>query len=305
MFTEKNISLFNLADRVIKGEFDNGSARKEKLGYLYPLVQNIVNEKLSCSSRISIDDELIEKIAKKSLEGEFGPFNSLNSNLGSVYPLVLNKISQIVQEKIKDKKINEIAKEVMQGKYGNGDFRKKVLGDIYNIVQNKVNEFLELKTRHEFNEKNIEIIAQRAIKGEFNDEQIKIEFEKYYEKIHKKICQFKHINDVEYLTIEELAHNAIEGYYGNGDERKKNLGKLYPIVQNKVNEIVSSNYRHDINEESIQILAERVLKGEFGNGKKRKEKLGELYPFVQNKVNEMLGCTTVYEEKPIPSYVKI
>jgi hypothetical protein len=52
-------------------------------------------------------------------------------------------------------------------------------------------------------------------------------------------------------------------------------------------------------------LADRTIKGEFGNGEDRKEELGELFPFVQNKVNEILGCNTVYEEKPIPSYIKI
>ena len=302
MLIEKNISLYNLADRVIKGEFGNGAERKEKLGYLYPLVQNIVNEKLSCDFRNSIDNELMEKVAKKSLDGVFGSFNTLNLNLGSIYPSVLNKIAEIVQEKVKNKTINEIAKEVMEGKYGNADFRKKVLGDIYNIVQNKVNELLELKKRHEFNEKNIDILTLRVIKGEFNEEQIKKEFENYYDKILKKISE---INDFDNLTIEKLANNVIQGYYGNGEERKKKLGKLYPLVQNKVNELVGSNYRHDIDEVSIQILVDRVFKREFGNGKERKEKLGELYPFVQNKINEKLGFHTVYEEKPIPSYVKV
>ena len=41
------------------------------------------------------------------------------------------------------------------------------------------------------------------------------------------------------------------------------------------------------------------------NGEERKKKLGELFPFVQNRVNEILGCNTVYEEKPIPSYIKL
>ena len=63
--------------------------------------------------------------------------------------------------------------------------------------------------------------------------------------------------------------------------------------------------RYDIDETSIEILAKRVIKGEFGNGKERKNKLGELYPYVQNKVNKMLGCPTVYEEKPKPDYIKL
>lgn len=39
-------------------------------------------------------------------------------------------------------------------------------------------------------------------------------------------------------SIDELAKEVIEGKYGNGEERKINLGSLYQEVQNKVNEIL-------------------------------------------------------------------
>lgn len=37
--------------------------------------------------------------------------------------------------------------------------------------------------------------------------------------------------------IELLAKEIIKGRYGNGNERKKKLGELYPIVQKRVNEL--------------------------------------------------------------------
>lgn len=37
--------------------------------------------------------------------------------------------------------------------------------------------------------------------------------------------------------IELLAKEVIEGRYGNGNERKKKLGELYPIIQKRVNEL--------------------------------------------------------------------
>lgn len=37
--------------------------------------------------------------------------------------------------------------------------------------------------------------------------------------------------------IELLAKEVIKGIYGNGSERKKKLGELYPIVQKRVNEL--------------------------------------------------------------------
>ena len=36
-------------------------------------------------------------------------------------------------------------------------------------------------------------------------------------------------------VINRLAHEAIQGKYGNGEERKKRLGDLYAVVQHRVN----------------------------------------------------------------------
>ena len=292
MEIQKNISLRKLADREIHGEFGNGNERKVKLGYLYPLVQNIVNEKFSSPRRYLIDDVLIEQLAKKALNGVFGPINSRKDNLDYIYPRVHAKMIEIVQEELKGKTIEEIVKEVKIGKYGNGQYRKEFLGDLYKIVQNKVNESLGSKKRYELDKKSIQILEERAKKGEFGKEEI-----------NKIISEAKGI-DLS-LPIEQLAKKVIKGEFGNGKERKDKLGELYPIVQNKVNEMLNCDFRNDIDMRSIEILAKRVIKGEFGNGKERKKKLGELYPFVQNKVNEILGCNTIYEEKPIPNYIKV
>ena len=137
-------------------------------------------------------------------------------------------------------------------------------------MQNKVNESMGNDERYELNERNIEILAERVIKGEFGDEeQQKKEFGDNYEKIQKKICQIKGID--KNLTIEELSNKVIKGELGNNDERKNKLGEFYPIVQNRVNEIVGSDVRLDIDENCLQILAARVIKGEFGDGELEKK----------------------------------
>ena len=289
MEVEKNISLRNLADRVIKGEFGNEKEREIKLGYLYPLVQNIINERNSNDTRYEIDDDLIKELAYKALNGVFGPINNLKKNLDYIYPKVLSKMKQIVQEELKEKKIKTIVEEVKIGKYGDGEYRKFFLGELFYIVQNKVNESLGCNKKYQLDERSMEILAERTKKGEFYEE----------EEIPKKEL------GINQLTIEQLAKKVIKGEFENGIERKNKLGEIYPVVQNKVNEMLGYEFRHDINGKCIEILAKRVIKGEFGNGKVRKEKLGELYPFVQNKVNEILGYNTIYEEKPIPSYIKI
>ena len=44
--------------------------------------------------------------------------------------------------------------------------------------------------------------------------------------------------------IDDLADCTIRGDFGNGNERKENLGPLYPFVQNKVNEKLGIPKRH-------------------------------------------------------------
>ena len=83
------------------------------------------------------------------------------------------------------------------------------------------------------------------------------------------------------LGIEQLATNTVNGKYGNGDERKKKLGKLYGSVQTVINE----RYKAISASESHRLLAKEVLKGNLGNGDERKKNLGSYYSTVQGLIN--------------------
>ena len=83
------------------------------------------------------------------------------------------------------------------------------------------------------------------------------------------------------LGIEQLATNTVNGAYGNGDERKKKLGKLYDSVQIVINE----RYKAISASQSHRLLAKEVLKGNLGNGDERKKNLGSYYNTVQGLVN--------------------
>lgn len=88
-------------------------------------------------------------------------------------------------------------------------------------------------------------------------------------------------SSVNELGIEQLATNTVNGAYGNGDERKKKLGKLYDSVQIVINErfkVISAS-------ESHRLLAKEVLKGNLGNGEERKKNLGSYYNTVQGLIN--------------------
>ncbi len=83
------------------------------------------------------------------------------------------------------------------------------------------------------------------------------------------------------IGIEQLATNTVNGLYGNGDERKKKLGKLYESVQIVINE----RYKVISASESHRLLAKEVLKGNLGNGDERKKNLGSYYNAVQGLIN--------------------
>ena len=83
------------------------------------------------------------------------------------------------------------------------------------------------------------------------------------------------------IGIEQLATNAVNGAYGNGEERKKKLGKLYDSVQIVINE----RFKAISASESHRLLAKEVLKGNLGNGDERKKNLGSYYSTVQGLIN--------------------
>ena len=83
------------------------------------------------------------------------------------------------------------------------------------------------------------------------------------------------------LGIEQLATDTVNGKYGDGDERKKKLGKLYDSVQTVINE----RYKAISASESHRLLAKEVLKGNLGNGDERKKNLGSYYNTVQGLIN--------------------
>lgn len=82
--------------------------------------------------------------------------------------------------------------------------------------------------------------------------------------------------------IETLAHEVIEGKYGNGEERKQALGSRYSEVQARVNEILAPTPEPTVD---ILDLVRKTIRGDFGNGEERKQALGENYSEVQREVN--------------------
>ena len=81
-------------------------------------------------------------------------------------------------------------------------------------------------------------------------------------------------------SMSDLVSRTLSGEFGNGDTRKRALGKYYNEVQERINKAYSGNNTVDIDD-----LVKRTLSGEFGNGEERKRALGTNYKAVQDVIN--------------------
>lgn len=87
------------------------------------------------------------------------------------------------------------------------------------------------------------------------------------------------LNQPDYI----LLGNTLAGEYGNGEDRKKNLGSRYNEIQVLVNHVCTAK---------VSTLVEEAFTGKYGNGDDRKRALGTRYDEVQAKINEKLGASS-------------
>lgn len=79
-------------------------------------------------------------------------------------------------------------------------------------------------------------------------------------------------------SLDDLVRETLLGEYGNGEDRKRLLGKDYERVQNRINQLYD--------------IADEVIQGNWGNGWNREQALtGAGYPYdiVQKIVNDKLA----------------
>ena len=88
--------------------------------------------------------------------------------------------------------------------------------------------------------------------------------------------------------LEDLASKTQNGEYGNGDERKANLGNDYTSVQTIINErsgVITGS-------ESHETLKDEVLAGKLGDGDVRRVNLGTYYNSIQALINDSVGVSS-------------
>lgn len=77
--------------------------------------------------------------------------------------------------------------------------------------------------------------------------------------------------------LQRLIVETMGGKYGNGEVRRRKLGKNYNAVQNAINRMSPTDF-----------MAYDVINGKYGTGDKRKKLLGKNYNVVQSKVNNIM-----------------
>lgn len=83
-------------------------------------------------------------------------------------------------------------------------------------------------------------------------------------------------------SLEALASEVQRGKWGNGNDRKNRLGKLYNAVQ----AIVDERAKRIPYQTAHERLKQEVLKGNLGNGTERKMRLGTYYNAIQSLINK-------------------
>lgn len=205
-FSSKTIE--ELANEVIEKMYGNGEERVLKLGILYNIVQNKVNEEFGYEKRRPLNEKHIEILAYRTIDGEFGDGMERKEKLGKEFKRIQNKVNRIKNKPLSEDydlnklDISEYIKKLYHGEMTDDEIKKALGIPMFNFIKNIVNETNNINERLEITQECIDILADYTIKLEFDEK----------------------------------------------EERKKKLGELYPYVQNKVNEILGSNVRHKIPE---------------------------------------------------------
>jgi N-acetylmuramoyl-L-alanine amidase len=177
-----------------------------------------------------------------------------------------------------DKTIEQLAAEVIQGAYGSGDARRLALGDRYDQVQAEVNRQL---TGQPNPQPDISLLADQVLAGVFGsgDQRrtaLGVNYQAVQDEVNRRLNSGGAAAPAPAVDIDDLVRRTLNGEFGNGDDRVRNLGENYQAVQ----DVINGGSGVDIND-----LVNRTLAGEFGNGDDRIANLGGYYDAVQAEIN--------------------
>lgn len=197
----------------------------------------------------------------------------------------------------KGKSVWQLADEVMDGLHGNGSERKASLGDQYAAVQREINrrsgKTKPTTVRPTKNpSKSIAKLADEVMAGMHgNGDARRVALGRKFKAVQREINRRAGIETAPSSkparkptkSINQLADEVLAGVHGNGDARRKALGRRFNAVQNEINRRLNGGRPNP--GPNISQLADAVLRGQYGNGADRKRALGRNYQAVQAEIN--------------------
>lgn len=88
-------------------------------------------------------------------------------------------------------------------------------------------------------------------------------------------------------TISQLVKEVFDGKHGDGEARKKSLGRNFNAVQAEINKQLAHKPKPKPKVKTNTQLAKEVLAGKHGDGDVRRRRLGSRYAAVQAVVNKL------------------
>lgn len=147
--TTPGLSIAQMAQKAINGDYGNGEARRVALGANYAAVQAEVNRRLyggTAGANPGNTALSIDALAQAVLNGDYGNGDERRRRLGNNYAAVQARVNQLLGVTpvpvATSASIEDLARAVIRGDYGNGQERKNRLGTNYQAVQNRVNQIL-------------------------------------------------------------------------------------------------------------------------------------------------------------------
>ena len=212
--------------------------------------------KAPVQSTVKTHKKTNEQVAREVLQGLWGNGDDRKHRLqrqGYNYNTIQGLVNELVNGKSKNtapkKSVNTIAKEVLNGKWGNGDYRKNKLeqaGYNYNEVQKAVNTLANSGSKATPTpQKTVNVVAKEVLDGKWgngNDRKTRLTKAGYnYSEVQKAVNSLVNGGRKSNLkSINTIAHEVLQGKWGNGQDRKNRLTKAgynYSEVQKAVNKL--------------------------------------------------------------------
>ena len=192
--------------------------------------------------------------------GKYCPHRTLDRGYSRFTNMVAAELANLRGQKVASKtptyttvkshkKTNEqVAREVLQGLWGNGDDRRNRLqrqGYNYNTIQGLVNELASGKSKPVAPRKSVNTVAKEVLNGKWgngNDRKARLTKAGYnYSEVQKAVNNLANGGRKSNLkSINTIAHEVLQGKWGNGQDRKNRLTKAgynYSEVQKAVNKL--------------------------------------------------------------------